>query len=106
GVGAEFLGQDAAASFIGEQRTGAVPRFGLVAHERLVGILAHFVACQHAPAGRYGVGIVAALGREFRHLKQCVEESLAQAVALGLQPVGIGVGDEVVVGVEGDCLFV
>ena len=104
-IGAQFVGEECPAAFVGQQRAGAVARFGLEAHQRLVGVFAHLVAGEQPPADGDGVGIVAGLGIEVGRLQEGIEEALTQPFAFGLQPVGIGVADQVVVLVEVDRAF-
>jgi hypothetical protein len=84
GVGAQLFGKNRPAAFVGEQGAGAVARFGLKAHERLIGVLTHLVARQHPPARGDGVGVMAGLGVDVRDHEQRVEEALAQPLAFGL----------------------
>ena len=105
GVGPQFIGQNRATALIGQQCTGAVARLGLVAHERLIGILAHLIARQDQTRGADSLGVVPLQRLNFGQLQQAGEVALAQPVALCGGPVGVGVAHQIVILVERDRLL-
>ena len=97
GISAQFFGQHLATSLIGEQRAGAVARFSLIAHERLIGIFAHLVTRQNAAAMGNGGGKLAVPRLQRRQLQQGGKIAFAQAFALCLRPVRIGITGQIII---------
>ena len=100
GVRAQFFGQQPAATLIAEQRARAVAHGGLIAHERLIGCLAHGVTRQHLAAGGDGCAEIALIGAQTGQLQLRVDVEFLEPLALVDDPVGIGVARQVVILVE------